>query len=201
MTVPVGGLRARLIRDSFYNYVKDGVVARGWTNTGRRHTPFQFIPQPGEWSEEVPLNSIAVSAEDVLDEEAEMGSQLTDDTWTYYVDIYAEGEAVGQDVAHDIRDMLRGKFPSIGMGVQAFPVWDYRMPTPDILFSCEISSVVSDRARNFPQAWRRYWFSVRCDVLDSYETELDGVFIGDDWDGGFPDDNPDDEMEFDGGAP
>jgi hypothetical protein len=201
VTVPVGGLRARLIQASLYNYVKDGVTARGWTNTGRRHTPFHFIPQPQEWDQEVPLNSIAVSAEDVFDQEAEMGSQLTDDTWTYYVDIYAEGEAVGQDVAHDVRDMLRGKLPSIDMGVQSFPVWDYRMPTPVMLFTCEISNVISDRARNFPQAWRRFWFSVRCDITDSYETELDAVFEGGDWDGGFPDDDTSGETIFEGGEP
>lgn len=171
MSTVVGGLRARLIRDSLYNYVKDGVEARGWCDEGRRHAPFRFIPAPQDWDEEVPLNSIAVTNEDVGDAPAEMGSNLTDDTWTYYIDIYAEGEQIGMDVCHDVRDMMRGKMPSIGKGRMAFPVWDYRMATPEILFYCEIDGVVSDRARNFPQAWRKNWFTVRIDVNDTYSDE------------------------------
>jgi len=189
MTV-VGGTRARLIRDSFYHYIHDGVVARGWTSTNRRHKPFEFIPQPKDWDEEVPLNSIAITAEDVRDEEAEMGSALTEDTWTFYVDVYAEGDAVGTDITHDIRDMLRGKMQADGYGRTAFPVWDYRLATPVIIFTCDIENVVSDRARNFPQAWRRFWFSIRCDVVDNYATDLDeedelGVPT-DFWDSGGP---------------
>lgn len=202
MTV-VGGIRARLIRDSFYNYVKDGVVARGWTNTGRRHAPFRFIPQPNDWDEEVPLNSIAVTAEDVTDEPAEMGSVLTVDRWSFYIDIYAENDAVGQDVTHDIRDMLRGKYQAIDYGRTGFPVLDYRMATPEILFVCDIENVISDRARNFPQAWRRFWFSIRCDVEDSYASDMDDEdeIVPDVWDGGSPYDDPINEPVLDGGGP
>lgn len=173
MTVPVGGLRARLIRDSLYNWVKDGVEARGWMATDRRHLPFQFVPQPKDWDEEVPLNSIAVTPEDVSDVEAELGSSRTDDTWTFYVDIFGESEPVGMDCAHDIRDMLRGKLPSIGRMRMAFPVLDYREATPPILFYCHIENILLDRARNFPQAWRRNWFVLRLDVMDSYTDEND----------------------------
>ncbi len=172
MTV-VGGIRSRLIRDSFYEWVKAGVIARGWTDPGRKHTPISFIPTPGDWNVEVPLNSIAVTPEDVFDDEAEMGSSLTDDTWTFYIDLYAESDHLGLDLAHDIRDLLRGKMPSIGYTRQGFDVLDYQLATPAPLFFCEIQNVTVDRARNFPQAWKRYWFSIRCDVLDTYMDETD----------------------------
>lgn len=202
MTVPVGGLRARLVRDSFYNFVREGVVARGWTDAGRKHKPYQFIAAPTDWNEEIPFNSIAVSAENVQDEEVELGSNLTDDTWTYYIDLYAESNNVGMDCAHDVRDMLRGKIPSIDRSLQAFPVLDYRMATPQTLFWCNIENVVLDRARDFPQAWRKNWFSIRCDVIDTYADELDDDPLGEGGivDGGFPDDSGW-EPVLDGGAP
>lgn len=177
MTV-VGGLRARLIRDSFRNWLRDGVEARGWMDEDRPHSPFTFRKPPTSWDVEVPPNTIAVSAEDVGDDEIELGSLLTEDLWTYYVDVYGDTDPrtmyAAMDCAHDIRDLLRGKLPSIGYANPAFPVKDLRVTVdPPILFHCQIENVIMDRARDFPKAWQQNWYVIRLDVLDTYATELD----------------------------
>lgn len=177
MSTVVGGLRARLIRDSFRNWVRDGVAARGWMDEDRPHVPFTFRRPPANWDEEVPPNSIAISAEDVGDDDIELGSLLTEDLWTYYIDVYGDTNPrsfyAAMDCAHDIRDMLRGKIPSIGYENPAFPVYDYRQATPPILFYCQIENVILDKARDYPNAWQQNWYVIRLDVLDTYATELD----------------------------
>lgn len=168
-----GGLRARLIRDSFEAMVEAALRARGWFDAGRRHEPVTIMSAPADWNEPVTVNAIAISASDVNDESAEMGSNYTQDTWTYYVDIYAESESLGMDVAHDVRDILRGKLPSVGRGLQSFDVYDYTLATPVVIFQCEIENVIVDRARGTLQPWERFWFPVRCEVVDCYGNEDD----------------------------
>lgn len=191
MTV-VGGLRARLIRDSAFELIRDNVIALGWMAPGRRHKPVLFRASPVPWDEEVPLNTIAVSQTDVSDDPAELGSNLTDDTWTFYVDLYAEDESVGTHLIHDIRDILRAKMPSIGRSRPILPVRDLAGPNPAVvLFNCEIEDVIIDRANDFPKSWQRYWYVCRFNVVDTYASDdVDGGVLTrayeDSLDGGTP---------------
>lgn len=174
MTVVVGGLRARLIRDSAFTMLRDSVDALGWRDAGRRHKPVLFRAEPVPWDEEVPLNTVAVSQTDVSGDEVELGSNLSEDRWTFYVDLYAEDESVGTHLAHDIRDILRGKIPSIGRNQPLLPVYNLAGETPeDVLFNCEIEDVLVDRANDFPKSWQRYWYVVRFIIVDYYGDEND----------------------------
>lgn len=169
--VPVGGLRTRLILRSFQEMVQSSLDALGWFDLNRRHQPLNFIVRPPDWAETVDFNSIAITCEDVTDDDAELGSNLTDDTWTFSVDVYCEKDSVGISLIGDVRDILRGKIPSIGRTGPILPVIDYQATTPSQIFVCDIERVTVDRARNFPKAWQQHWWAARCDVIDTYGDE------------------------------
>ena len=173
MPTIVGGLRARLIHDSAFNTIRAGLDALGWFDEARRHAPIIMRATPAGNDEQIVFNTIAVSSSDVADDPAEMGSLLTEDRWVFYVDIYAEDDVVGRHLAHDIRDVLRGKATSAGRTGPVLPVYDYRLATPVELFRCDIEDVMVDRAVNFPRPWQRHWWVVRFDVIDEYGSEDD----------------------------
>lgn len=166
-----GGLRARLIGDSAYQMITTAVEALGWLQPGRRHKPITFRPKPVPFDEEVPFNTLAVSQTDVSGMEAELGSLLTDDTWTFYVDFYAEDESIGKHLIHDVRDALRGMLPSIGRSRPILPVYAYDQATPVVAFYCDIEDVIVDRANDFPKPHQRYWYVCRFDVVDTTSGE------------------------------
>jgi hypothetical protein len=177
---PVGGLRARLIRDSFEKMLRDALDARGWFDTDRRHSPITLISGAYDWDEPIPLNTLSIAAEDLSSDEIELGSNAAEDRWTVWVDFYAESEPLGMDVAHDIRDILRGKMPAIDRIAPIFPVLDFTVDLveppeppepPPILFYCDIEDVVVDRARGFTRPHERYWYAVRCDIVDEFFDE------------------------------
>lgn len=170
--VVVGGLRTRLIILAFQEMLRDSLDQLGWFDAGRRHQPLNFVVRPAEWEDKVDFNSIAVTCEDVTDDDAELGSNLTEDTWTFSVDIYAENDAVGIHLINDVRDILRGKMPSIGRSGPMLSVPDAQAATPTELFQCSIERVVVDRARGFTKAWQQHWWAARCDVVDTYGDEL-----------------------------
>jgi hypothetical protein len=176
----VGGLRAIMIHDSLVHMVEDSLAALGWfdptvydTPAGTRtNQPLHFIPRPADWQDKVLFNSYAISTDDVTDHPAEIGSDLTEDTRLFTIDLYCEDDHIGTHLKDDVRDILRGKIPSIGRTGPVLQVFDYSQPTPPVVFSCDIDNVVADRAHNFPKAWQQHWWSIRCDVVDTYGDEL-----------------------------
>lgn len=176
MSTYVGGTRMRLISDSVYFMIRDALTALGWFDNGRHHAPIQMLRGEVPWDEPVQVNTLVVGDVNVTGDDAEMGSNLTEDRWTVFVDFYAEDDSVGKHMAGDVRDILRGKMPSVGRGRPIVTVLDYAsgtMPAPE-LFDVEVEFVVLDRAHNAPKPWMRYWYSVRCDLIDLYGDELDG---------------------------
>lgn len=169
----VGGLRARLIRDSLSETVKEGLDSLGWFDSGRSHQPLHFLREPANWDEPINLNSLSISATDVIGDDAEMGSQLSIETWDFFVDFYAENDPVGLHVIHDIRDILRGKIPSIGRGRPVLDVMNWTLATPTPAFTCEIEDVVVDRATGFNRPWLFHWYTCRASILDTYANEAD----------------------------
>jgi hypothetical protein len=163
-----GGLRARLIRDSVFNTIRDSLESLGWLDAETRHLPIVFRTRSVDDGESIAFNTLAVVQSDVVDEDAEMGSTATNDTWTFYVDFYAENDSVGTAVIHDVRDILRGKLPSAGRDRPSVVVMDYTLPVPEPIFSVTVENVVTDRANDFPRPWQKYWFVCRFDVVDEY---------------------------------
>lgn len=174
MSNVVGGRRVRFIRDSMRNMIRDAMADRGWLSPGRRHAPITIISRTSDWDEEVAMNTLAISLGDVSDFELELGSNLMEDRHTCYLDFYAESETLGLEVAHDLRDILRGKIASIGRTDSVLDVYDYSLATPVRIFGCLLEDIVVDRASGFSEAWRRNWFAIRCDIVDEYGDETDG---------------------------
>lgn len=163
-----GGIRTRLISDSVYHLVHDSLGDLGWFDPGRNHKPIQMRTEPYPNREDIPLNAVVVSDTVTTDEDAELGSNLGEMATTYYVDFYAESEALGKDLIGDVRDILRGRIPSIGRTDSTLPVYDWRMATPSLLFYCDIQDVLVEQVHDVPKPFLMFWRLVRFDVIDSY---------------------------------
>lgn len=168
MTV-AGGLRARLIRDSVYRCLYDSLEALEWFKPGRAHRPISFTGTIVDESVEIPLNTLALADGDLYEVGLELGSNLAEMRWTFYLDFYAENDVVGKDLINDARDILAGRMHAIGRSHASVMVFDYRVPEPHPeLFRVGIEDVEVDRANEFPKPWLRHWYSCRFVVVDAY---------------------------------
>lgn len=168
----VGGKRLRLIKQAFAETVHDALEDLDWFDSGRKHKPIGFTTEQIASVDEVLPNLVSVSSEDVVGEEIELGSGLEENRWDFYVDIYAENEALGIELAGDVRDILRGKMPSIGRGIPHIDVLDYRLATPTHLFYVEVEDVDMVRPRTAGPA-KSSIHIVACTLVDTYDTETD----------------------------
>lgn len=173
MTIYVGGLRSRLVKDSLFNMIEAALEDLGWFDTGRQHAPITFRSYPYDEEEQVAVNSLALSDEDLVVLEQELGSIFAEHDWQFFIDFYAEDNALGVHMAHDLEAILAGRMPSIGRASPNFPVYDYTLATPEVIAWCEIEDVVVDRARGFPKPWQKFWYVVSFNVLDYYGNEDD----------------------------
>lgn len=170
----MGGLRARLIRDSFLAWLEDGLDSRGWFDVDRRHGVITLIAKRLDWDEPIEPNLIAVHSYSDDEEDTELGSTLTERRVGFTVDVLAESEALGSDVIFDVRDLLRGKFPSILRGRPVVPVYDYRQATPTVIFNVHLDEVEAGRRpREFQRGTAR-WYQATCVVIDANGGETYG---------------------------
>lgn len=173
MSTYVGGLRARLIRESFFRMIRDSLDELNWLVTDEWFRPVTVRSKPVDDDEEIMPNVVAVTDGDATDAELEMGSKLTEFRMPYYVDVYAQSQAVGQHLAYDIRDLLQGRFPSIGRDRPSFTVMDYSLATPVELFNCDLEFVEVSRAQVWNKEHEKYWYAVYCEIVDNYGDEDD----------------------------
>lgn len=173
MSTPVGGLRLRLLRDSVEYMINNALDDLGWFDSGRQHDPVTIISAPSDWDEPIEFNSIAISLLEASDEDAEMGSNLTNDRHKCWIDIYAQSRDVADHLAGDIRDILRGKMPSIGRTGPVMDLMDLRLATPVSLATVLIEDVRKDRPENPPNVWQKHMVMVSCELEDSYQDEDD----------------------------
>lgn len=174
MSIDVGGRRTRFISDSFYEMVRSSMEALGWFDDGRQHSSIEMVRVDPNWDEPTKLNTLALLDSDIVDDDLEMGSNYTEDRWTVYADFYGEDDSIGKHVAGDLRDILRGKMPSIGRSRPIVPVYDFSVtPDPPFLFNVEIENVVLDRSHNATKPWMKHWYSVRAELVDGYGDEDD----------------------------
>lgn len=174
MATHVGGLRARLVHDNAFDTIQASLLALGWMGAGRQHLPLNFVPDVVPPTVEVPLNTISLTSTGTDSDDLEMGSNWAEDRTTFYVDIYAESAALGRHLAYDIRDILRGKVPSIGRERPVVEVRDLAGPDPSVIVAIvEVLDVVVDRSMAFSQPWQRNWWVVRFDLSDPYGDEDD----------------------------
>lgn len=176
MTI-VGGRRLRYIHDSIEAHVLDIITQLHYLDPGRRHAPVQILPKPKKWNDPIDYNTITVDVADMVDIEAEMGSNLTDDQHTVYIDFYGENDSISRELAGDLTAALRGKMPSIGRTRMKLDIFDLAAPTQPPIFYVTVENVVTDKAHNFPEPWRAHWISVRFDATDTYGDEYDSALL------------------------
>jgi hypothetical protein len=182
-----GGLRGRLIFDNIYLLLKNNLESLGWINgnAGRRHQPISLVVESQDLTTEVPVNTLALSDENVSSRPWEIGSQLTEDTRYYYVDFFGESDPVAKHLTGDVRDILQGKYASLGRTAPVLIVYDLRNnnnanPTPPplpVLFSCDIIDIRVDRAHGYREPWLRHWYSVQFALLDYYNNDADAAAV------------------------
>lgn len=174
MGTVAGGLRARMIKENIYNLVNDGLEDLGWFDSGRDHKSVVCRSNSFGNDEVLEPNIVVVTADDSSDRYMELGSLLTEESWLYYVDVYAENEAVGLHLAGDVKGILAGRFPTsvsrIGPDVD---IYDVRVDaaTPHVLFSVELDGIDLNRGRSYTSAIEEFWWSIDFVVLDEYTDE------------------------------
>jgi hypothetical protein len=191
MSTYVGGKRLACIQDSFYRMVSDSMGDLGWltSNPGTRQDVTILAEQINSGTEIRP-NKIGISSEDMTGANWEMGSNLSEDRWDIFIDIFAENEFVGVALAGDIRDILRGKIGEIDRLHANFPVYDYE--DDSIMFYCQLENIEINRIRDWDRPYNKYWWVVACQIVDYYyddniennDIEIDGgnatgIFDGD----------------------
>jgi hypothetical protein len=175
MTVPVGGIRKRLIKHSFEVLVNDILDGLGWFEDGRGHKPVTVIggSVDDDGPVEVSPNIVSIAAEDINTTEWEMGTSLEEVRWDVYIDIYAENDSVGLHLASDLMDGLKGKMSSIDRYRPHLLVQDYRQATPTDLFYCQLESIDMAKVRNWQKKWQKHWFAIGLVIVDYYTDEDD----------------------------
>jgi hypothetical protein len=178
-----GGLRTRLVVDSVRFAVLSTLQQYGWFDATiwdkppglRRHKPFHYIARPFNWSENVEPNAIAVSPEDIFDEALAFGGDV-EDILELYIDIFAEDDAVGWQVAYDIRDSFIGKNPTLGMLGPQIDIYDFRLATPAPFTTVDVETIRVDRSQGDAREWHRHWFIINVTLTDDYDDEANAVF-------------------------
>lgn len=163
-----GGLRLRLIKDSFYYMLKDSMDQLGWFDSKLANKPVTLIPAQLQTNVEIKPNVVGISSEGITEEELEMGSSLARNNWEIYIDILAEDEAVGIHLSGDIFDILRGKISAIGRTGPTLDVMDLPPNNDEVVFRCEIENIVINRARDWDTQHNKFWWVVGCEVIDTY---------------------------------
>lgn len=165
----LGGIRHRLIYDSVFLTTKSAMSQLGWLQARAGNGPVIMNPDPiDDQDDNVALNTLALADEGTRDTGWEIGSAVTEMTWTMAWDFFAESKTVGMQVAHDLRDILAGRMPSVGRTEATVQVMDYTQATPTFLFLVYLDNIRVDRAHGFPQPFRRWWYSVSFECIEEY---------------------------------
>lgn len=179
-----GGLRARMIADSYRVMIAAALNDLHWFDTGRRNAPLTFAKRPDDWQQSIAPNTITVNPEEWVTGEAGLGNEPFDRI-RMYIDFYAENESLGMHVAHDLRDVILGLRPDLGRTGPELTIFDTRTSPPTMFTRADLVDVRVDRATGFPQPWQRHWFVISCFVEDDYLDDLDHAVEADGWSGSF----------------
>jgi len=173
MTVIVGGLRARLIRESLYQMLREALDDLDWFDVSVNRSTVTFPAKSVDPQDDVPVNTLGLADEDSSSKDWELGSLFGEHRSIFDVDFFAENEAIGMHLIRDVKDILGGRFPSIGRDDPSFSVFDYRQATPPVVTVCQIENVFIEKSATYEREYRKHWYSCRFDVIDYYGTEDD----------------------------
>lgn len=171
----VGGLRDRLIIENIRWLIEENLRLLGWYEENNTLIDYSITVRssPVEDDEELLPNIVAVSTEGTTSDYLELGSDLEEFTWNFYIDIYAEDHASGLHLCGDIKAIIGGKLPSIGRLGKTLDIYDLTMATPPVLFRVEVDKIESQRSRVYNKAFQKFWWVVGFQLTDSYLNDLD----------------------------
>lgn len=183
-----GGLRSRLIADSVRLVILAGLGGLGWFDGTvydsppgpRRHRPLRYVPRPLNWDDSLYANAIAISTDDIYDNPLGLGGDV-EDTSEMWVDVFAESDQLGWQLAMDTRDVVLAKFPDLGRTAPVIDVYDLRQATPSPFTQVDVADVQVERAEGEARQWQAHWFMVRVDLEDDYSDEAGSVHSTTDW--------------------
>jgi hypothetical protein len=135
--------------------------------------PVDVRVEPLDDTEEIVPNIVVISDENVDSMEAELGSNYSEYRWQYYVDVYAESQVCGRELAGDLRAILEGKLPSIGRNMSNLAVYDLSQATPSVIFNCDIEKITVDRGRFYDRSYEKFWWMISFELTDFYGDEDD----------------------------
>lgn len=164
---PVGGLRARLIKDNLFNLIEDSLDALGWFAGGRQHATVTVVPEPLGNLAEITPNKIGIDFKSISEFEVEMGSNMADNNWLVFVDVMAESYDIGLHLATDIKDILTGHYDAIGRESATLTCLDLTQATPTSFTTCHISEFEMDKDEGAGEH-RKYWWTCAFNLEDTY---------------------------------
>jgi hypothetical protein len=166
-----GGILYRIVSDSLVQMVTDSLDQLNWFATDRGHLPVVMYPEPLDASESTKPNAVAFSMEDIVNADIELGSHLSEHRCMYFIDVYGESKALALHLGGDIKDILEGRFPSIGRGDNHFEVLDLAHATPTTLFYCDIEEVEIDRNRFGDRPYEKFWWTIGFELVFAFQNE------------------------------
>lgn len=174
MTQYVGGKRARLNHMAVFEVVRDGLDELNWLDEDAGHELVTVISKQVDRDDTIKPNVVVVVAEDVTQMDMEMGTNLAEQRWDYYIDVYAEDDAVGMHLATDIKDILNGRFTSsvsrLGPNITVYDR-SVSSATPIELHHIEIEDLNMDRSRFYEKPHEKHWWMLAFAVVDQYGSE------------------------------
>lgn len=157
--MPDGGLRDRLIFESLYKNIETHLTSLGWFAPGREHLPIIMVDEFPDENAEVAFNTLAFSMGDGGGVTTEMGSDLEDHEAMYFVDFFAENDAIGRHLRGDIYAFLKGNL------IQ--PVYDYTAIGNPQVFTVEIQEDIDKRKPDRAvQKWQKNWYVISFGAID-----------------------------------
>lgn len=154
-----GGLRDRLIFESVYKAIVTELTTLGWFTAGRQHSPLVVVDEFPDEDGEVVFNTLAISMGDSGGVLTELGSLATDEEIIFFVDFFAESDAIGRHVRGDIYNFLAA--------AEFIPVLDYSQAGDPELFRVEVQDEIDKRKPDrATQKWQKHWYIVSFSVID-----------------------------------
>lgn len=169
MTAIVGGLRHRLVANSF-RYAIDQVLREcGWYDPGRQHLPINTTVGAHPTTEPEPLNTILTVTRGVACVEVEVGSSLCQDQFAVDLVFYAQSDALGVQILDDLREAMRGRLGSAFQVSGSFPIYDFRMATPTPFAYAQVVAASVNRHMSIATAdYARHVHTLECILHDTY---------------------------------
>lgn len=182
MSFVEGGQLDRFAEHAVTERIRDGLLDLGWVlrdpHTGalsgaapEHYVPITLTAGPIDADKTIEKNTLVVEFEttDAVSWEVGQDDEI-EDAHVGYADLYAQDVSVGRHIAGDVRGILRGRMPSIGLTSPVVDIYNYNMATPEMLCYGLLSGVRLERAQAFSRPWRSGFFSVQFVLTMSTET-------------------------------